>query len=283
MNIDAHQHFWRFDPRRDTWIGSEMSVLKQDFLPQDLLPLLAANGMEASIAVQADQSERETEFLLDCAARHPEIAGVVGWIDLRAPNVRERLAYFSRFEKLRGVRHIVQSEPDDRFLLREDFCRGIRCLREFRLTYDVLIYPKQLAAASEFVARFPDQPFVIDHLAKPDVRTKDLTNWSSCVRAIAACPNVSCKLSGLVTECDWRNWTPADCKPCLDLVFDAFGIERLMFGSDWPVCLLAGSYAQVKSLITDYTSGLAQADREKIFGLNAARIYGLRTSHGFAA
>lgn len=252
-----------------------MGVLKRDFLPQHLLPELAASGMGASIAVQADQSERETMFLLDCAAEHPQIAGVVGWVDLRAPDLQERLAFFSKFEKLRGFRHIVQAEPDDRFLLRDDFCRGIACLREFAFTYDILIYPKQLAAACEFVYKFPEQPFVVDHLAKPQIRRREMASWSEQIRRIATHPNVYCKLSGIVTEADWGNWSQDDCRPYLDVVFEAFGVDRLMFGSDWPVCLLAGSYGRVRGLIEDYTRSLSSKDREKVFGLNAARFYRL--------
>lgn len=275
MNIDAHQHFWRYDPRRDAWITDEMAVLKRDFLPEDLIPELASNGMDASIAVQADQSECETLFLLDCAAQHPQVAGVVGWVDLRAPNVRERLAYFSRFKKLRGFRHIVQAEADDDFLLREDFCRGVGALRAFGFTYDILIYPKQLPAAGKFVAKFPDQPFVIDHLAKPLICSRQMKPWREHIRAIATQPNVFCKVSGIITEADWGNWSADDCRPYLDVIFEAFGADRLMFGSDWPVCLLAGAYCRVKGLVDDYTRGLPTADREKIFGLNAARFYGL--------
>jgi L-fuconolactonase len=275
MNIDSHQHFWRYDPHRDTWITHEMSVLKRDFVPADLLPELGANGIDGSIAVQADQSERETHFLLDCAAQHAEIAGVVGWVDLCAPNLPERLAYFSQFKKLRGLRHVVQAEPDDRFLLRQDFCRGIARLPEFGFTYDILIYPKQLPAACEFVAKFPEPRFVLDHLAKPNIRARDIDSWCQHICGLAAHPNVFCKLSGLITEADWRNWHADDCRPCLDVVFEAFGADRLMFGSDWPVCLLAGTYRQVKELIADYTCHLPAADREKIFGLNAATFYGL--------
>jgi L-fuconolactonase len=284
MNIDSHQHFWRYDAQRDTWITEEMSILKRDFLPEDLLPELSANGIEGTIAVQADQSERETHFLLDCAARHAEIVGVVGWVDLRAPNLPERLAFFAQFEKLRGFRHVVQDEADDRFLLHEDFCRGIARLCEFGFTYDILIYPQQLPAACAFVEKFPGQRFVIDHLGKPAVRAKDFNAWSKHLRAAAAHPHVFCKLSGLITEADWGHWRPEDCKPCLDVAFEAFGAGRLMFGSDWPVCLLAGSYAQVKDLIADYAGHFPAAEREKIFGLNAARFYGLRASqHGLAA
>lgn len=252
-----------------------MAVLKRDFLPEHLVSELATNGVDASIAVQANQSERETLFLLDCAAQHPEIAAVVGWVDLRSSNLPERLAFFAQFKKLRGFRHIVQAEVDDRFLLHEDFCRGIERLHEFGFTYDILIYPKQLAAACEFAGRFPKQPFVIDHLAKPLIRDRAMEPWRTQIRAVAARPNVYCKLSGLITEADWRKWSADDCRPYFDVVFEAFGIDRLMFGSDWPVCLLAGSYQRVKDLIGDYTRNLSAADRAKIFGVNAARFYGL--------
>jgi L-fuconolactonase len=275
MRIDSHQHFWRYDPQRDTWITEEMAALKRDFLPGDLQRELAANGMDASVAVQADQSEHETLSLLDLASQWPTIAGVVGWTNLTARDLPERLEFYKRCKKLCGFRHIVQSEPDDRFMLREDFMQGIGCLTEFHFTYDILIYPKQLAAALELVGRFPEQQFVIDHMAKPSIRTKEIAAWSAQIRAIAANPNVYCKLSGLVTEADWRHWCADDFKPCLDLVFDAFGADRLMFGSDWPVCLLAGTYQQVKEVIAGYTSRLTVADQEKIFGSNATRFYGL--------
>ena len=277
MKIDSHQHFWRYNPQRDTWITDEMSVLKRDFLPDDLLPELQANGIDGSVAVQADQSEAETLFLLDLAKQHPEIKGVVGWVNLSAPDVRERLFYFSRFEKLRGVRHVVQSEPDDRYMLRREFCNGIGCLKEFGLTYDILIYPKQLAAATELVARFPEQRFVIDHIAKPEIRSGEPGDWPVQMRIIATNPNVYCKLSGLITEADWKSWRSEHFEPYLEVVFEAFGPERLMFGSDWPVCLVAGAYKDTREVIEIYVSGLALAEREAIFGLNAAAFYGLKS------
>lgn len=252
-----------------------MAALRRDFLPEHLLPELAANGIDATIAVQADLSETETLFLLDCAARHGEIAGVVGWIDLCSSAVADRLAYFSQFKKLRGFRHIVQAEPDDCFLLRDDFCRGISRLREFGFTYDILVYPRQLPAACRFVGKFPEQQFAIDHLAKPAIRDGAMEPWRSQIRTIAAHPNVCCKLSGIITEADWESWSPGDCRPYLDVVFEAFGTDRLLFGSDWPVCLLAGTYHRVKSLIAEYTRSLPVADRDKIFGANAAQFYGV--------
>lgn len=284
MRIDSHQHFWRYDPARDGWITDEMSVLKRDFLPGDLAPELGANGIDASIAVQADQSEKETLFLLDLAAHYRAIAGVVGWVNLCAGDLPERLEFFSRFEKLRGFRHIVQAEPDDRFMLRDDFVRGIGCLKAFHFTYDILIYPKHLPAAIELVEKFPEQPFVIDHLAKPAIKTKESASWTNQMKALAANSQVYCKLSGLITEADWARWRAEDCQPYLDVVFEAFGTERLMFGSDWPVCLLAGTYSQVKRLIADYLRDYSAPASENIFGLNAIRFYGLKAScHGSAA
>ncbi len=284
MKIDSHQHFWNYDPARDTWITEEMSILKRDFLPEDLDHEYQANGIDASIAVQADQSENETLFLLDLANRNSKIAGVVGWVDLCSSKAAERLAFFSQFEKLRGFRHIAQAEPDERFLVRDDFVRGIAGLREFGFTYDILIYPKQLPAALELVAKLPEQRFIIDHLAKPEIKTRGAASWATHMRNIAQNPNVYCKLSGLVTEADWHHWKSEDFKPYLDVVFDAFGPQRLMFGSDWPVCLLAGSYRRVKQVIEDYLNGHSEDEKEKIFGDNAVGFYGLKTvRHGFAA
>jgi L-fucono-1,5-lactonase len=284
MKIDSHQHFWKYHPARDAWITDAMPALKRDFLPGDLALDLEANGIAASVAVQADQSENETLFLLDLAGRSARIAGVVGWIDLASPQVDHRLRFFSQFEKLRGFRHIAQAEPDDRFLVQRDFLRGVSRLREFGFTYDILIYPRQLPAAIELVSLLPQQKFVIDHMAKPEIKANNSASWSAQIASIARNPNVYCKLSGLVTEADWRRWAAADFKLYLDVVFEAFGPERLMFGSDWPVCLLAAGYRQVKQLIEDYVDRYAAKDKEKIFGANAIRFYGLKVSaHGLAA
>jgi L-fuconolactonase len=279
--IDAHQHFWKYDPPDFSWVTDEMAVLRRDFLPDELARELAANGMDASIAVQTSQSEKGTAFLLDLAGMNSKIAGVVGWVDLRAPNVRERLREYSRYQKLRGFRHIVQAEPDDRFLLREDFLRGLACLKEFNFTYDILIYPKQLPAAVELVRRMPEQAFVVDHIAKPLIKAREIDSWARQMREIAGCANVYCKVSGLVTEADWKHWRPEDFEAYLDVVFEAFGPERLMFGSDWPVCLVAGTYREVKQLIEDYLAKRFTNENEKheaelaIFGETAARFYGV--------
>ena len=284
MKVDSHQHFWRYDALRDAWITDSMAVLKRDFLPEDLAAEISANGIDASIAVQADQSENETMFLLDLAGKNERIAGVVGWVDLLSPRVGARLEHFSHSSKLRGFRHIAQSEPDGRFLAGEPFVKGVAQLRTFGFTYDILIYPKQLPAAIELVARLPEQRFVVDHLAKPEIKSGKTTPWAAQMKEIAQNKNVFCKLSGMVTEADWNRWKTEDFKPYLDAVFDAFGAERLMFGSDWPVCLLAATYRQVKQLIEGYVKEFSRSDRDKIFGGNAARFYGLKTAqHGFAA
>jgi L-fuconolactonase len=284
MKIDSHQHFWRYDAARDAWITDSMAVLKRNFLPDDLAVECKANGIDASIAVQADPSENDTTFLLELAEKHQRIAGVVGWVDLLSPRVAERLEYFSRFPKLRGFRHIAQAEPDDRFLAREQFVKGVAQLCAFGFTYDILIYPRQLPAAIDLVKRLPEQRFVIDHMAKPEVKSAKTSAWAAQMREIAQHKNVFCKISGMVTEADWKHWKADDFKPYLDVVFGAFGTDRLMFGSDWPVCLLAATYGQVKQLIDNYVKVFPQSDQDKIFGGNAARFYGLKTAnHGFAA
>lgn len=258
-----------------------MTRLRRDYLPEDLREELNRNAIDASIAVQADQSEAETGFLLDLARAYPFIAGVVGWVDLLARDLDARLEAYSRFEKLRGFRHIAQSEPDDRFLAREDVLRGIGALHPYGFTYDILIYPRQLPAALELMARLPDQLFVIDHLAKPEVRTKEIACWAKLMREIASNPRAYCKVSGLITEANWESWRADDFRPYLDVVFEAFGTGRLLFGSDWPVCLLAGTYRQVRELVADYMKGLADSEQEKVFGTNAERFYSLKVfAHG---
>jgi L-fuconolactonase len=278
MRIDSHQHFWNFDPAEHLWMTEEMSVLKRDFLPQHLVAHLTSNGIDATIAVQARQSENETFFLLELAARHSFIAGIVGWVNLLAHNVADRLAYFSQFPKIRGFRHVVQDEPDDRFMLRDEFVRGVALLREFHFTYDVLIFPRQLPSAIALLEKCPEQHFVIDHIAKPLVKVREIEAWAKQMKIMAANPNVYCKLSGLVTEADWSGWRAEDLKPYLDVVWEAFGPDRLMFGSDWPVCLLAGSYRQVKCLVEEYVVGQSASAIEDIFGENANRFYRLDTA-----
>lgn len=283
MTIDSHQHFWYYQPERDTWITDEMSVIRRDFLPEDLALELDRNGVSASIAVQASQSEDETSFLLDLANHNDRICGVVGWVDLQSERVAERLEHWRGYEKLRGFRHVAQAEPDDRFLERDQVVRGVRALADFAFAYDILIYPRQLPAAIRLVERCPGQRFVLDHIAKPLMKAGEIDDWAQNIRALASSGNVYCKLSGMVTEHDWQTWQPRDFDRYLDVVFNAFGPDRLMFGSDWPVCLVAAGYAQVKQLVVDYTHRTAPDSIKAIMGENAARFYGVTTSHGSAA
>ena len=273
--IDTHVHFWKYNKKRDAWITDDMKVLQQDYLPEHLALNLKRNGVDGCVAVQADQSELETRFLTELAKTHPLIRGVVGWIDLRAENLEERLGHFSEYEIIRGYRHIAQAEPND-FLLEKDFQRGVSALKKFDYAYDILIYHYQLPAAVEFVKQFPEQKLVIDHCAKPDIRNKKIDDWKSLMREIAKQTNVYCKLSGLFTEASSKNWSPADFYPYLDVVFDSFGVDRLMFGSDWPVILVSGMYVQWKSLLEKYMENFKQEDKEKVFGVNAIQFYSLK-------
>jgi L-fuconolactonase len=275
IKIDSHQHFWKYHPAKDAWISDDMKKIQRDFLPEDLKPLMQENGIDGCIVVQADQSEEETHFLLKLANENGFIKGVVGWVDLQSEDIKSRLDYFSQFKKIKGFRHIVQAEADDNFLLKTDFCRGIAQLEQYNFTYDILILPKHLPIAFEFVKRFPKQKFVIDHLAKPDFKQANFTAWETGVKAIATFPNVYCKVSGLVTEADWNHWTETDFMYCLNVVTEAFGIERLLYGSDWPVCLLAANYQETVAIVGRFFSTFSLVEQEKFWGLNAINFYNL--------
>ena len=276
MRIDSHQHFWRYSPAEYGWMDDRMTRIRRDFLPEDLAPLLAACGLDGAVAVQARSSLEETRFLLELARAHDCVKGVVGWADLCALDLDAVLDELCQEPLLRGLRHVVQDEPDDDFLRRADFQAGVRKLAARGLVYDILIYPRQLDAAVAFAAALPDQPFVLDHLAKPPVASGALEPWERDVRELAQHPHVHCKVSGLVTEARWHAWEPDDFRSYLDVVFDAFGEERLMFGSDWPVCLAAaGSYRAVAQLVLDHAAPLSPRARAGLFGENAARFYGL--------
>lgn len=274
MRIDSHQHFWSYDARQYPWIPPG-SRLHRDWLPADLAVVLPDAGLQGSVAVQARQSLEETRWLLGLAERSPEILGVVGWVDLRSPGVNAELEEFAAQPKFKGVRHVVQDEPDDRFLLGEEFQRGIGFLHRWGLAYDLLVYPHQLPAATELARRFPEQPFVLDHLGKPPIARQEISPWRERILDLARLPNAFCKLSGMVTEADRLRWKPQDLEPFLEVVFEAFTTERLMYGSDWPVCLLAAEYRQVYDVIRDYTERHAPEGRAAIFGGNAARFYSL--------
>ena len=275
MHIDAHQHFWIYDPREYGWIDETMASICGDFLPAELKPQLEKNDFQGSVLIQVRQTLEETRWLLELAEDNPFILGVVGWVDLRSPRLRADLEALAGRTKLVGIRHIVQSEPDD-FLLQPDLLRGISMLQVFELAYDILIYTKQLPTAAEFVSRFPEQRFVLDHLAKPPIRSGSIDAWARGVRELASFPNVYAKVSGLVTEADWHTWKPADIRPYLDVAFECFGPSRLMFGSDWPVCMVAAPYERVVSLVKDYLTEYKEEEREAVLGGNAAKFWRLQ-------
>ena len=273
MRLDAHQHFWKYDPAHLIWMTDQMEVLRRAYLPDELGPLLKTAGFDGTIAVQARQMVEETEWLLGLARDHDFIKGVVGWVDLRSAQLREQLERYARHPKLVGVRHVVHDEPDDGFMLLPEFRRGIAQLREFDLTYDLLLFPKHLPVAMKLVAEFPQQPFVLDHLAKPAIRAGQLSPWCEDLRRLAEFANVFCKLSGLVTEAKWKQWRPEDFHRYLDLVLAAFGPERVMIGSDWPVCTLSGDYTATMRIVMDYAQQFSPKVRDDILGGTCARFY----------
>jgi L-fuconolactonase len=256
-------------------MGPGMEALERDYLPPDLAPLLKSPGIDGTIAVQARQTLDESYWLLELADQYPFVYGVVGWVDLRSPRVDNELEKLSRHRKLRGVRHIVHDEPDDRFMLRPDFLRGLGRLARFGLTYDLLTFARHLPVACEVVQRFPEQPFVLDHISKPLIKDRKLEPWATDIRRLATFSNVACKISGMVTEADWKNWKLSDFAPYLDVVLECFGTKRLMVGSDWPVCTLAASYTQVMQIASDYLSRLSIDEQAAIWGENAKRVYGV--------
>jgi L-fuconolactonase len=274
--IDAHQHFWHYEPVKDAWMNEDMDRIRRDFTPEDLQPVLTKLDFDGSVLVQVAQTDAETEYLLKLAGENNFIRGVVGWVDLKADKIQKKLEMLSTYEKLKGFRHVLQTEPDDMYMLDHKFKRGIKALKEFGFTYDILIYPWHLKHATLLVSLFPEQSFVIDHLAKPFIKVRRIKEWENDIRQIAQHTNVFCKVSGMVTEADIHNWRPADLTPYLDVIFDAFSPERLMFGSDWPVCLIAASYEQWFNLVETYTDNNLTIEQSRAFwGENAIKFYNL--------
>ncbi|RYU95503.1 amidohydrolase family protein [Emticicia agri] len=274
MTIDAHQHFWYYTAKDYAWIDDSMKTIQHDFLPADLEPILQKNGFDGCVLVQVNQTEHENHDFLKFAQLYSFIKGVVGWVDLRADNLWERLSYFKQFDKLKGFRHIVQGEPIG-FMQQESFIRGVKKLLDFDYTYDILIYPKQLKDALHLVRECPDNKFVIDHIAKPDIKNKGISKWSNYMKAIAQHQQVYCKISGMVTEADWNKWEKEDFYIYLDCVLEFFGIDRIMYGSDWPVCLVAGAYEDQLGIVQSYFAQLSETEKAKLFGENATRFYSL--------
>ena len=276
MIIDSHQHFWNYEPEKHSWIDDEMSVIRRDFLSDDLQKVFDENGVDACVAVQADQTTEETDFLISLAENNNFIKGVVGWVDLRSESIEEDLLKYKKYDVVKGFRHVVQEEQDHNFMLRPEFLNGIELLGKYDLCYDILIFPHQLGAALELVKKFPNQKFVIDHIAKPYIKDGFFEGWAVMMREIAKNQKVYCKISGMITEADYKTWTPEQVHPYMKLVLESFGAGRVMYGSDWPVCLVAGNYSIVKALVTDFISDLSQAQQNAIMGGNAAKFYNLK-------
>ncbi len=274
MRIDAHQHFWHYNPKKHEWIDENMALIRKDFLPQDLSPILHENNFNGCIAVQADQTVTETNFLINLAAKNEIIKGVVGWVDFKAENIQERLSHFMQFEIIKGFRHVLQNE-DPNFMLESNFLNGIKALKHFNYTYDLLIYPQHLPAAIKLVKNNPNQLFVIDHIAKPHIKFGLISRWKKNIELISKYENVFCKISGMVTEVDYKNWHESDFLPYLDIVVKSFGTKRIMYGSDWPVCLVAASYREMLNVVENYFNGFSETEQQDFFGKNAQLFYQL--------
>ncbi|MCM3869304.1 MAG: amidohydrolase family protein [Pyrinomonadaceae bacterium] len=276
MIIDSHQHFWQVGHFDYPWMSSEVEVLYQDYLPSQLEPILKECGVRATILVQASNSLAESYWLLNLAERHPFIAGVVGWVDLKHPEMEQELEVLTANPKFKGVRHLVESEPADDWLVQPSVLQGLQVLEKHRVPYDLLVHTRHLNHVKTVAEACPNLRLVVDHMAKPPIASEEIANWASALKEVATYPNISCKLSGLVTEANWTSWTAEDLRPYIERALELFGSNRLMFGSDWPVCLLASSYPKVLESFQSVLADLAEEDRNRIFGENATEFYRLR-------
>lgn len=276
MRIDAHQHYWLFDSERDAWINSDMEVIRRNFLPNDISQQLKDRGFDGVVAVQADQSHQETEFLVELASVYKLIKGVVGWVDLRSPEIETYLKHFGQYDVIKGFRHIIEGEEDSEFLVRDEFLRGIEALTANNFTYDLLIRPRHFMSTLACVAMNPNQKFMLDHIAKPDIRSGKVGDWFEFMEKLGAHENVYAKISGLATEADWKNWKLEDFGEYIAHVIRVFGKKRIVFGSDWPVSLLAANYDQVLKIAEASLFGFSEAERMAFFGQNAVDFYGLK-------
>jgi L-fuconolactonase len=271
--IDSHQHFWKYDPARNSWMTDEMDLLKIDYGPQELALFLDQFRFQGSVAVQASQTEEENKYLLQLAENYSLIKGIVGWVDLQSDSISERLSFYNDKKKIKGFRHVIHDEPDVDFMLRPAFLNGIKALKYFGYTYDLLIFPVHLPNALQLIRKFPDQPFVIDHIAKPRIRALERSKWKKDLKPLASFPNVYCKISGMVTEASWKNWSQEDFTPYLDTVVELFGTKRILYGSDWPVCTLSATYAETYGIVKSYFEKFSVDEQDDFFGLNAKRLY----------
>ncbi len=275
IRIDSHQHFWHYDPAKHVWMNEFMGVLKKDYLPTDLEPLLKKCALDGCIAVQANQAEVENTFLLGLASQYDFIKGIVGWVDLRADNLVEKLEYYQQFTKIKGFRHVIHDEPELDFMLQSAFMKGVSVLKNYGYTYDILIFAEHLPNTFTFVKNLPNQPFVIDHIAKPNIKNGETDNWKKQIKEIAVFENVYCKISGMVTEADWSSWKKDDFTKYLDVIIEAFGTNRIMYGSDWPVCTLAAKYEEQYNIVKDYFSSFSKTEQEHFLGATACNFYQL--------
>jgi L-fuconolactonase len=273
--IDAHHHLWRYSAQEYEWLDESMKSLRRDFLPQDLARVMASAGIDGTVAVQARQTMDETRWLLDLAEKSDVIRGVVGWAPIAGEDFPEVMEEFENRPKLKGLRHVIQAEKDENYILRADFNAGIEAMQGSGLVYDILIYERQLAQTIDFVDEYPNQVFVLDHVAKPLIGQGVMEPWSENLHELALRRNVWCKVSGMVTEADWATWTPEALRPYLDTVVDAFGADRLMAGSDWPVCLVATEYARWFEVLREYFADFSEGEKEGIFGGTAVDVYDL--------
>jgi L-fuconolactonase len=276
MKIDSHQHFWIYKSDEYGWISSDMEILRKDYLPDQLKTELSSKGFDGSVAVQARQSLAETQWLLNLADQNSFIKGVIGWVDLCSPDVEEQLTQVSGNPKLVGIRHVLHDEQDENFMLRKSFLGGIAYLKKFGLTYDILVFPQHLPNTIQLVSQFPEQVFILDHIAKPPIKDQKISPWKEHIEELARFRNVYCKLSGMVSEANVKNWKQEEFNPYLSVVFDAFGTDRLLIGSDWPVCTLAGPYKQIMQVVIDYIRTFPDQDKKKILGKNAIEVYDLK-------
>jgi len=276
MILDTHQHFWNYESEKHSWVSDNMAVIRRDFLPQDLKPVYEQNGVKGCIAVQADQSLDENTFLLSQAKNNKFIKGVIGWVDFQDIHIEETLQYYENEPLIKGYRHVVQAEADPAFLLRKEFLRGIAKLEGRDLVYEILVFSHQLPAVLEFVKHFPNQQFQIDHIAKPYIKEGYIDAWALLMKAIANYDNVSCKISGMITEADFKNWKIEELMPYMNVVLEAFGPKRIMYGSDWPVCLVAGSYPQVLNVAKHFSQQLSKEEQDDFFYRNAQIMYNIK-------
>lgn len=276
MKIDSHQHFWLYHPDTHEWITEDMNVIRKNFLPNDISYSLKKQGIDGAVAVQASQTLAENDFLLELASAYALIKGVVGWVDFEDSNLEQQLKQYKEIPLMKGFRHIIEGESDPDFLIRDFFLKAMELLTQYGFTYDLLVKPIHFESTLSCVRQNPNLKFVLDHIAKPDLKEKKIEEWKPFIQELSRFPNVHCKISGLVTEAEWHQWEPNDFEDCMSFALDSFGVDRLMYGSDWPVCLLSSSYEDWTGLCKTFTKQWSEQDQAKFWGGNAVKFYNLK-------